>query len=287
MYSDDPFYKPKAGDIIKIYFGSSVVKNQTDTVVAPRRVEINQLNATPDGVVYSFIKPELISNVSFIGTQENVEIKFSVSDEALLKDETFILSILSAENEGNENANITIEIKDMMGNAIDTMFNINNFNSISFAGLSGIVTFDADNLPANGTLYSITTITSKQPTLEDRYSFSINSAMISKNQIAEKINTIKVVPNPYVAASLYEPEFGELRREPERQIQFINLPNNCTIYIYTIDADLIKTINHNALSGTATWDLKGECGREIATGIYIYVVKTDGEEYMSRFAIIK
>ncbi len=285
--SDDPFYKPKTGDIIKIYFGSSVVKNQTDTVVAPRRVEINQLNATPDGVVYSFKKPELISNVSFIGTQENVEIKLSVIDEELLRDETYILSILSSENEGNENANITIEIKDMIGNAIDTMFNINNFNSISFAGLSCIVSFDVDNLPANGTLYSITTVTPKQPTLEDRYKFSINSAMISKAQIAEKINTIKVVPNPYVAASLYEPEFGELRREPERQIQFINLPNSCTIYIYTIDADLIRTINHDAASGTATWDLKGDGGREIASGIYIYVVKTDGEEFMSRFAIIK
>ena len=90
-----------------------------------------------------------------------------------------------------------------------------------------------------------------------------------------------------MAASLYEPEFGELRREPERQIQFINLPNVCDIFIYTVDADLVKTIRHNSNNGTAIWDLKGEGGREVAPGILIYVVKAEGVEYMSRFAIIK
>jgi len=95
------------------------------------------------------------------------------------------------------------------------------------------------------------------------------------------------VPNPYIVSSLYEPEFGELRREPLRQIQFINLPNECTIYIFTIDADLVKTIYHNAVSGTEAWDLRSEGGREISPGIYMYVVKADGVEFKSRFAIIK
>lgn len=101
------------------------------------------------------------------------------------------------------------------------------------------------------------------------------------------MNKIKVVPNPYVVSSLFEPEFGELRREPLRQLQFINLPNQCTIYIFTIDGDLIKTINHNSNFGTATWDLRTDGGREISTGIYLYVVKTDEGEYLNRFAVIK
>ena len=101
------------------------------------------------------------------------------------------------------------------------------------------------------------------------------------------MNKIRVVPNPYLVSSLWEPEFGELRREPLRQIQFVNLPPECTIYIFTIDADLIKTIEHNATNGTESWDLRTEGGRELAAGMYIYVVKTKDSEYKERFAIIK
>jgi hypothetical protein len=50
---------------------------------------------------------------------------------------------------------------------------------------------------------------------------------------------------------------------------------------------LIKTIYHNSNSGTATWDLRTEGGREIATGIYVYVVEAYGEKYLNRFAVIK
>lgn len=102
-----------------------------------------------------------------------------------------------------------------------------------------------------------------------------------------EISKIKVVPNPYVVSSLWEPEFGELRREPLRQIQFINLPSECTIYIFTVDADLIKTIYHNTGTGTEVWDLRTEGGRELAAGMYIYVVKTKDSEFKERFAIIK
>ena len=101
------------------------------------------------------------------------------------------------------------------------------------------------------------------------------------------MNKIRVVPNPYIVSSLWEPEFGELRREPLRQIQFINLPPECTIYIFTVDADLIKTIYHSSTNGTETWDLRAEGGREIAAGVYIYLVKTQDTEYLERFAVIK
>jgi hypothetical protein len=90
-----------------------------------------------------------------------------------------------------------------------------------------------------------------------------------------------------VVSSLWEPEFGELRREPLRQIQFINLPPECTIYIFTVDADLIKTIYHSSANGTEVWDLRAEGGREIAAGVYIYLVKTQDTEHLERFAVIK
>jgi hypothetical protein len=90
-----------------------------------------------------------------------------------------------------------------------------------------------------------------------------------------------------LVSSLYEPEFGELRREPIRQIQFINLPQQCTIYIFTIAGDRIKTIDHNSTNGSESWDLRANGGREIASGVYLYIVKSKEAQFKSTFAVIK
>jgi len=96
-----------------------------------------------------------------------------------------------------------------------------------------------------------------------------------------------VVPNPYMAGSLWETEGGSFVREPVRQIQFTNLPVDCEINIFTLSGDLIKTLEHDASHGTETWDMRAEGGREIVSGIYLYQVKSAGFEYLNRFAVIK
>ena len=77
------------------------------------------------------------------------------------------------------------------------------------------------------------------------------------------------------------------RREPIRQLKFNNLPPRCTITIFTMDGDRIKTIHHESDNGTETWDMRGDGGREIASGVYIYIVQTDNGERIDRFAVIK
>jgi hypothetical protein len=166
----------------------------------------------------------------------------------------------------------------------DTVANLETF---TFNGIQGRVQFPANLLPSPGNRFSVEVIKPVEPNIQDRYSFKIKGSTIKPELIRENINKIRVVPNPYVASSLYEPEFGELRREPLRQIQFVNLPPECTIYIFTVDADLVKTINHNSINGTEIWDLRSEGGREIAPGVYIYIVKSGDIEYKERFAVIK
>ncbi|HOJ38713.1 MAG TPA: hypothetical protein PK591_10660, partial [Ignavibacteriales bacterium] len=90
-----------------------------------------------------------------------------------------------------------------------------------------------------------------------------------------------------IVSSLYEPDFGELSLEPLRRIQFINLPAECIIRIFTPAGDLVKTIYHNNLTGTENWDLRSDGGREIASGVYIYTVEGYGEKFTGRFAVIK
>jgi hypothetical protein len=167
---------------------------------------------------------------------------------------------------------------------LDTLFSSETFY---FDGIEGKITFPTNSPPTAGNKFSVETIKPVKPNVKDSYYLKIKGAHINPQQVTSELSKIRVVPNPYIVSSLYEREFGELRREPLRQIQFVNLPTECTIYIFTIDADLIKTINHNSTNGTEVWDLRTEGGRELAAGIYIYVVKTKDSDFKERFAIIK
>jgi hypothetical protein len=159
--------------------------------------------------------------------------------------------------------------------------------TFEFDGIQGKIQFPNTKPPSAGNKFSVETIKPSAPDIRDKYYFKVSGAKVSSSQIANDMNQIRVVPNPYVVSSLWEPEFGELRKEPLRQIQFINLPPECTIYIFTVDADLIKTLYHSSTNGTEIWDLRAEGGREIAAGVYIYLVKTSDSEYLERFAVIK
>ena len=75
-----------------------------------------------------------------------------------------------------------------------------------------------------------------------------------------------------------------------RRIYFDNLPNECTIRIYTITGELVKTIYHNTTfdNGQEFWDLTTKDNFPIAFGIYIYHIDAGkmGEK-IGRLAIIK
>ncbi|MDP4190351.1 MAG: T9SS type A sorting domain-containing protein [Bacteroidota bacterium] len=103
------------------------------------------------------------------------------------------------------------------------------------------------------------------------------------------LNDIKVVPNPYIISAAWErkrlgdPKLGE----PIREIAFTNLPEKCTIRIYTIDGNLVKTIEHDNAKGTEFWDLRSSSNQMIATGIYLYHISSDKGEKVSKFAVVR
>lgn len=274
--------RPEQGDLFTVSYAVNVVKNQNENVIINRPFNLNQIQSTTDGVVFSLNKPNIIKSVSRIGGTDNVQIDFSVADETLVQTNLYIVSI-----DGNGISNgepfVIISVSNTSITA-DTVFNLGTF---TFNGIQGIIQFPANAIPSAGNKFSVEVIKPVEPNINDVYSFKVKGSQIKTELIKENINRIRVVPNPYVASSLYEPEFGELRREPLRQIQFVNLPPECTIYIFTVDADLVKTIYHSSNNGTEVWDLRAEGGREIAPGVYIYVVKSGDIEYKERFAVIK
>lgn len=105
----------------------------------------------------------------------------------------------------------------------------------------------------------------------------------------QSVNDIKVVPNPYIISATWERKrLGDpLLGEPVRDLSFTNLPSECTIKIYTIDGDLVKTIEHTSGTGTAFWDIRSEYNQLIATGVYFYHVSSKYGEKIGKFAIVR
>jgi hypothetical protein len=109
------------------------------------------------------------------------------------------------------------------------------------------------------------------------------------NSARTALNDIRVVPNPYIISATWErkrlgdPKLGE----PIRDIAFTNLPPRCTIRIYTLDGNLVKTIEHSNGQGTEFWDLRTFSNQLIATGVYIYHVQSDVGERVSKFAVVR
>ncbi|MBK8945181.1 MAG: hypothetical protein IPM32_07910 [Ignavibacteriae bacterium] len=273
-------YLPEDGDVITINYAMNVTRNNVEKLIKNRPHNLNQTQTTPDGVSLKLNPPNSIKSVSRIGGNDNIELTFVVEYPDSVLDKIYVISIDgSGTKSGNNYVLISVSGTQILS---DTLFNEDNFN---FDGITGTITFDG--LPSNNNKFSVETIKPILPNIKDSFSFRVKGSEVDTKIIEENISKIRVVPNPYVASSLYEIEYGELRKEPLRQIQFINLPQECTIYIFTVDADLVKTINHNAPNGTEVWDLRSEGGREIAAGIYLYVVKTKTTEYKERFAVIK
>lgn len=270
----------------RLVFGYSInaVKNNADTVLKNRPFNIDKLQATEDGIILEMKAPDIIENVSRVGGTDNFEIDFTVSDESQVINALYLFSVTGRGFDAGEGFISVLIKRDTVEITVDSLKNLSSF---TINGIRGVVKFLPNNPPSPGNIFSLTTVKPVQPNILDRYRFSINAPAINKETIQRDISKIRVVPNPYVVSSLYEPEFGELRREPLRQIQFINLPPECTIYIFTVDADLVKTIHHSSTGGTAVWDLRAKGNREIAPGVYIYVVKTQNSEHMERFAVIK
>jgi len=135
----------------------------------------------------------------------------------------------------------------------------------------------------------------KEPLTEnDTYSIkTMETTLVNASQ--SDLDRIKVVPNPYVSANKWEQGLpGLTTGRGERRIDFINLPPECKIRIYTAYGELVNTLNHdhqekgNMLNGTETWNLLSKDERQIAFGVYIYHVETpEGISKIGKFAIIK
>ncbi len=119
--------------------------------------------------------------------------------------------------------------------------------------------------------------------------FRVQGAVIDEDQAEDDMEDVYVVPNPYVATSIFEPSNVYRSGRGERRIYFMNLPEECQIRIYTKTGKLVDTIEHNGMGGDGqeSWDLVSKDGMNIAYGVYFYTVEAYDKISTGKFAVIK
>ncbi|MFQ6606111.1 MAG: hypothetical protein ACE5DP_00435 [Fidelibacterota bacterium] len=245
------------------YFGFNIgISNLTGATLYPRDLSIKFFSNYADTTMYT-----------------NIPVKFQIWNLNENQQE----DIFFRDNDGNEELSI--------GDIITPLVNLNGSLTATWD-----ITLDSSQVfttPPEGSELRIY-VSKPFCTLGsvDRYRVSATPATVYEAQLEDDLSRIAVVPNPYVAASSFEtppPQVFTYGRG-ERRVDFIHLPQECTIRIYTMAGEHVRTLKHSStlFDGTESWNLLSKDGHEIAPGIYLYHVETDqGKEVIGHFAIIK
>ena len=134
----------------------------------------------------------------------------------------------------------------------------------------------------------------KVPSLESATSHNVTMVYPGPTP-PSTVGEVKVIPNPYLGDIDYTTGIRwegppEIWTEEKRRVQFVNLPAKCTIRIYTLAGELVKTIEHDdPIKGWEDWNLVSRVGQAIGSGIYVFSVRDHktGKVQVGKFAVIK
>ena len=106
-----------------------------------------------------------------------------------------------------------------------------------------------------------------------------NNDDLAKNAL----DLINIVPNPYYAYSAYE------KKALDNVVKITNLPEKCTVSIYTLSGTLIRKYNKDDVKTSLDWDLKNQARIPIASGMYIIYINVPdiGEKTLKWFGVLR
>ncbi|HPG31358.1 MAG TPA: hypothetical protein PLQ81_11275, partial [bacterium] len=69
-------------------------------------------------------------------------------------------------------------------------------------------------------------------------------------------------------------------------IKFNGLPKNTSIKIFTVSGEQVRKIS-SGVYNTANWDLKNDDSKEVASGVYLYLLENNGNKRTGKIAVVK
>ena len=116
---------------------------------------------------------------------------------------------------------------------------------------------------------------------ELRINFTV--ANVIKPTVAGDLAAVHTVPDPYYVTDAYEVS------PTSKVIKFVNLPQRCTVRIYSTSGILVRILDHNSstLGGSENWDVRNRNNQVVASGVYFYSVESaTGPRVVKRLTIV-
>jgi hypothetical protein len=191
----------------------------------------------------------------------------------------------------------------------DVKFQINVSKPYRY-GFSGVASFQSQIYNNFNKLLSVNNPTSLTTHLAANpqnnnfpmYAFNTNeiATLFNQSDVSKNaLDMIKVVPNPYYGSSAYE------TNRIDNRVKITNLPNKCTVKIYTMNGTLVRTFKRDIggqedqfVSGdikqtkhitSLEWDLKNQNNITVASGLYIIYIDAPGigEKIVKWFGVMR
>jgi len=96
------------------------------------------------------------------------------------------------------------------------------------------------------------------------------------------LTRVHTVPDPYYVTNGYE------ATTEAKVLQFVNLPTQAIIRIYTSSGILVQMIEHNStdFSGAEAWNLRNRNNQVVASGVYFYMIEAGDARRVGRFTVV-
>jgi hypothetical protein len=144
------------------------------------------------------------------------------------------------------------------------------FYSGVITGTAGTYAFAGDVRPPN------------VPGLRVRVAYT-GSTLDASTTTAANLSRVHTVPDPYYVSNALETTANQ------KVLQFVNLPAQAVVRIYSLSGVLVNVLTHNDAQGGGllTWDLRNRNNQFVASGVYFYHVEApDGQKKVGRFTIV-
>ena len=154
-------------------------------------------------------------------------------------------------------------------------------NGAAGDGGSYLFRHEGSPLPSPDNVFSHAVPYTLPPQASVKFSYDLTNAVVASTQ--ESLAKVHTVPDPYYVTSAFE------ATTTSKIIQFVNLPANATVRIYTASGVLVRILNQATTNfgGTVNWDVRNRNNQFVASGVYFYhVTAENGESTVGRMTII-
>ena len=118
------------------------------------------------------------------------------------------------------------------------------------------------------------------PGLQVKFTVAVPTSTVATTNL--DLTRVHTVPDPYYVTNGFE------ATTEAKILQFVNLPTQAIIRIYTSSGILVTLLEHNStdLSGSEQWNLRNRNNQVVASGVYFYMIEAGDARRVGRFTVV-